>query len=343
MSWPRIVKVLFDHAQPFALAHGGFQIQIEQSKRALETAGVDVEWLRWWDDSQKADLIHYFGTPHNAYVEQARCVNLPLVLTPLFTETCNRSVGRLTRQGWMVRAILSLPFGGGIKRQLSWQTYHKCAHNVVGLEAERRVLQLVYRVPLPNISVVPLGLSQTYLNAGAGARNETHLITTGTITGRKNSVALAEMARAAQIPILFVGKSYHPTDPYWRRFEKLIDGRWVKHHAHVGSEAEMIHLLHAARGFVLMSEYENWCLSAHEAAACGLPLLVQDQPWSRERFGDQAHYFQRIGVSRQNIEMLRRFYAEAPGLAAPAVKLPGWDEVGRQLRTVYELVLSTSR
>ena len=35
--------------------------------------------------------------------------------------------------------------------------------------------------------------------------------------------------------------------------------------------------------------------------------------------------------------------ALVPGLAAPAVKLPGWDEVGRQLRTVYELVLSTSR
>lgn len=46
------MKVLFDHSFPFALAHGGFQIQIEQTKAALESLGVSVDYLRWWDDSQ---------------------------------------------------------------------------------------------------------------------------------------------------------------------------------------------------------------------------------------------------------------------------------------------------
>ncbi|MGO9909391.1 MAG: glycosyltransferase, partial [Solirubrobacteraceae bacterium] len=110
-------------------------------------------------------------------------------------------------------------------------------------------------------------------------------------------------------------------------FKALIDDRWVKYHPHVGSEVEMIGLLSAARGYLHMSDYENWSLSAHEAAACGLPLLLQDQKWSRERFGGQARYFESIGTSEKNIEQLRRFHADAPNLPAPAVKLLVADEV----------------
>jgi glycosyltransferase involved in cell wall biosynthesis len=156
-------------------------------------------------------------------------------------------------------------------------------------------------------------------------------------------VALAEMARLAQVPILFVGKPYDVGDPYWLHFESLIDNRWVKYHPHVSHEREMASLLQGARGFVLMSDYENWCLSAHEAAACGLPLLVQDQKWSRECFGDQACFFASIGNTSGNVAQLQRFYAQAATLPAPKIKLHHWNEVGRELRAVYERVLSTSR
>lgn len=336
------MKILFYCPLPFLLAHGGAQTQIEQTKAALERAGVEVEWLRWWDGRQTGDLIHVFSLVNNEFLQQARVAGIPVLLTQLFTEACNRSAAQLARQGWLVRALLALPFGGGLKHQLAWQTYARATHNVVGLEAERRVLQQVYRVAPEKISVVPLGLSAAYLNAGAGSRAENHLITTGTITQRKNSAALAALAHAAQVPVLFVGKPYHLDDPYWRQFEKLIDGQWVKYHPHVGTEPEMIALLHAARGFVFMSAFENWCLSAHEAAACGLPLLVQDQNWSRERFGTEARYFSRIGVTAGNVEILRQFFAAAPELSAPRVKLFRWDDTAAELKKIYARILTRS-
>jgi glycosyltransferase involved in cell wall biosynthesis len=304
---------------------------------------VEVEWLRWWDDRQRGDLIHFFGTAGNSYLQQARCVKLPVVMTALFTETCNRSDAQLLRQAWLIRLVLALPFGEGVKQQLTWRAYGNCARAVVGLEAERQVLERVYGVPPERISVVPLGLSETYLRAGAGSRSEPHLICTGTITARKNCLELAEMAIAVQTPILFVGKPYHPTDPYWLRFEKLIDNRWVKYHAHVASELEMIALLQSARGFVLMSNYENWCLSAHEAAACGLPLLVQDQKWSRERFGEEARYFENIGNTTKNAALLRQFYDAAPALPSPKIKIPSWLDAASTLKIAYERALSISR
>jgi len=338
------MKVLLNCRVPFSLTHGGAQIQIEQTKAALENVGgVEVEWLRWWDEHQRGDLIHFFGTPTTGDLDVAWAANIPFISTTLFTETCNRSDARLRLQGWFIKSCLAFPFGNGVKRQLSWQAFRKCACNVVGLNAERKVLECVYGVEPSRIAVVPLGLSEMFLRAGTGKREHDHLICTGTITERKNCVELAEMARATHTPILFVGKPYLATDPYWSRFKALIDNQFVKHHPHVTTQTEMVRLLKAAKGFVLMSNFENWCLSAHEAVACGLPLLVPDQKWSRERFGNQAHYFPSVGRGRANTEILRHFFAEAPRLAPPRITLPGWKEVAAQLRQVYERVLSTSR
>jgi hypothetical protein len=77
--------------------------------------------------------------------------------------------------------------------------------------------------------------------------------------------------------------------------------------------------------------------------ACGLPLLVQDQKWSRERFGHQAHYFDRVGFSPRNVEILKQFHAAAPTLPAPAIPLPSWREVAAQLKQVYERVLTRTK
>ncbi|MBA3650730.1 MAG: hypothetical protein H0W66_04420 [Chthoniobacterales bacterium] len=332
------MRILFDHPNPFLLAHGGFQIQIEETMRALEKAGVEVEFLRWWDAAQRGDLIHYFSTASNAYLRRAHALNLPVVMTTLFTETCNRTPQQLARQRRVKAFLLALPGGEGVKDQLAWRAFQLCSHNVVGLKAERQVLERVYEVTPDKISVVPLGLSEAYLEAGPGDRHSSHLICTGTITERKNCVELAEMAQATETPILFVGKAYHPADPYWLRFEKLIDGRWVQHHPHVEEEAEMIDLLRKARGFVLMSDFENWCLSAHEAVACGLPLLVPDQPWSRERFGDQARYFSKAGGIADHA-ILRRFYREAPELPPPRVQLYSWSDTAEKLGRLYRRLL----
>lgn len=334
------MKILFDSAVPVLLAHGGAQIQIEQTKAGLEAAGVEVEYLRWWDHSQRGDILHYFGTASNSYLGLARTAGMPVVMTNLFTETCNRPRARLVRQGRIIQAMLKLPFGNQVKNQLNWRTYNNATQNVVGLECEKFVLETVYRVRPEKISIVPLGLPDHYLQAGKGRREQEHLICTGTITQRKNSLELAQLARAAKVPVLFVGKPYHLADPYWLAFHKLVDGRIVKYQPHVEGHAEMISLLQSSRGFVLMSQFENWCLSAHEAIACGLPVLVPDQPWSRERFGDAGCYFSTIGFNSGNIAALKQFYHATPQPTPPAIKLYSWREVAEDLKAVYQKVLA---
>lgn len=335
------MKVLIDCHLPFSVAHGGMQTQIEQTKARLEEIGVEVDYLHWWDGNQRPDLIHFFGVPSGGYVTYARMQGVRFLLNNLFTATCNRGDFTLSVQAVATRAVQTLPLFRTFLTQPAWKAYMDADHHVVSLQAEKEVLQRVYRVPAERITCVPYGLSETFLKAGRGERSESHLICTGTIHPRKRNVELARLARQAQVPLLFVGKPYSEAEAYWQEFKGLVDGRFVKHLPHTNSPQEMADLLKRSRGFVLMTMYENWCLSAHEAAACGLPVLLPDQKWARERFGAQANYFK--GGPAQDAGILREFYEKCPSLPSPDIRHYSWMEVAEQLKAVYERMLNTSR
>jgi glycosyltransferase involved in cell wall biosynthesis len=336
------MKILIEnHAFPFFLAHGGEQIQILRTFDALKANGVDVELTRWWDGSQVGDLIHCFGTPDLGYVRMAQKKGMAVLNTTLFTATCNRSHKRLNWQGRIVKSLLSLPPippWSLIRNQLRWESFRECDSNIVGIDAEKDVLQTVYGVNGDNIQIVPLGLADEFLNAGRSTRDGDYLITTGTITERKRSLELAEMARGTKTPIYFVGKPYDQTDPYWKQFERMIDGKYVRHLPHTENVDQLIRLLQRARGYVLYSDYENWCLAAHEAIACGLPILVPDQRWSRERFGGQASYFSATRGAH-DAGILRSFYKNSSFDPAPDIPLLSWNQVGQRLTEIYGHVI----
>jgi glycosyltransferase involved in cell wall biosynthesis len=336
------MNILFDHPNLFLLAHGGVQVQIEQTKLALERAKVEVEFAHWWDAQQQADIIHYFGPIPNAYLRLARQKRIPVVLTSFFSSTCNRSDFRLRLQGLVTRGLLAVPGWDSIKTQLQWRSYAYALRVIVGTQAERRVLQMVYGIPAPKISVVPLGLEEIYLANRKARQPGNHLISVGTIRDVKRSIELAQLARNAEVPILFVGNPYSTHDPYWQRFQRMIDSRFVLYRDHVCDSVELMNLLLSARGFVLYSRYENWSLATHEAAACGLPLLLPDMKWSRECFADQAVYFSSREEQAHAAE-LKDFYVSTDRLPPPKIKHYSWNDVARRLVAIYQGVLSTAK
>lgn len=335
------MKVLIDtFGPPFFLAHGGASTQVIETVVGLREIGIEVEFARWWDGKQDADLIHSFGVPNPTYIGFARAKRIPVVNTTLFTATCNRTPRQLSLQGWMISTLLKLPPippWGAIRSHMSWESFNLCDLNIVGLEAEAAVLRKVYGVPREKTGIVPLGLAQPFLDAGPGTRDKDYLITTGTITERKRSVELATMAHQAKVPVCFVGKPYAESSAYWKEFQSLVDGTLVKHIPHTESVEEMVELLKGSRGYVLYSDFENWCLSAHEAIACGLPILVPDQPWSRELFGDQARYFP-ANDPANNHRALLDFHRDCPGITPPRVTLYSWKDVALKLYHLYQKV-----
>ena len=79
------MKVLFNCTVPFALAHGGHQIQIERTQAALQSLGLLVEPFRWWDEQQTADLIHYFGRMPAEQIKLAHQKGIKVVTAELLT------------------------------------------------------------------------------------------------------------------------------------------------------------------------------------------------------------------------------------------------------------------
>src|ERR1035438_4342901 len=92
------MKVLLNHANPFMLAHGGIQIQIERTRAALEAIGLQVEFTRWWDDRQAADIIHYCGRMPAEHIRLAHQKGIKVVMAELLTAQGSRSPARLRLQ-----------------------------------------------------------------------------------------------------------------------------------------------------------------------------------------------------------------------------------------------------
>jgi len=336
------MKVLFDCPVPFSLAHGGQQIQIEQTQLALERVGVNVEPLRWWDGAQAGDILHYFGRLPLNLLQLARRKGMKIVIADLLTAQGSRPAWQHTVQG------LALRMSGQIKPLrsrgvLTWQAYQQADACVALTGWEAQLFREVYGVPQQTIHVVPNGVEDEFLLSQPKTRAE-WLVCTAIITERKRVVELSEAAIKARTPLWIIGKPYAATDPYAQRFFSLAKSapELIRYEGPIDERVRLAEIYRQARGFVLLSTMESLSLSALEAAACECPLLLSDLPWARSTFGQAVSYCSLQLSLERTAAVLRNFYDQSRQLPIPP-RPPSWIEVARQLKEVYLALLSTSR
>ncbi len=320
------------------LAHGGAQIQLEQTKIALEKIGLNVENLRWWDDSQNADILHYFGRMPINLLRLAQAKGIKVVVADLLTEQGSRSPGKLRRQ-----KIASRIFERVLPRSMvdafNWESFRAADACIALTSHEADLMNYLFDAPREKLRVVPNGVEEVFLEERPATRGP-WLVCTATITERKRIVELAEAAVAAQTPLWIVGKPYSDADPYSKRYLDLAarNPKILRYEGPIADRARMAQVYREARGFVLLSTMESLSLSALEAAACKCPLLLSDLPWARTVFKDSVSYCA-ITDTAQTAAALRRFYDAAPTLPAPPKPLT-WVQVAQQFKKVYEGLLA---
>jgi glycosyltransferase involved in cell wall biosynthesis len=332
------MKVLFDHHLPFALAHGGFQQQLLQTKSALEEAGVETDYVRWWDDAQHGDIIHFAGRPAADYIAFAHSQGCKVVVAELLTGPGSRSRSELALQKWLttvLRKILPSTF----TMRMAWDAYRLADACVANTAWEAHLMNYLFGAPRERVHVVPNGVEEIFLNSAPAARGP-WLVCTATITGRKRVLELAEAAVVAQTPLWIIGKPYSNSDPYAQKFFALakLQPQIIRHEGAIADRARLARIYREARGFVLMSGMETRSLSAEEAAACECPLLLSNLPWARSTFGGHASYCPVVAPERA-AGFLRKFYDAAPSLKPPP-KPAAWGDVARQLKAIYACVLN---
>lgn len=330
------MKVLIDHQLPFLLAHGGLQTQIERTKEALEDIGVEVEYLRWWDNSQNGDIIHFFGRANPSHIDFAHAKGMKYVMSELLTGQGSRTRTKLRMQSLVektLRAVVPATFLVNFR----WDAYHKADACIFLTEWEAEVGRLLFSPPANRLHVVPNGVEPEFFpSASAAPKRGDELVCTATITERKRALELAEAAVAARVPVRVLGNPYGKEDPYYLRFLTLAEkhSEFVRYAGPVNDRAELARIYQSARGFVLLSTMESLSLSALEAAASGCPLLLSDLPWARSTFGHNATYCP-VGKTVLTAAALRRFHEEASSLPTPAMPCR-WGDVANQLVQIYE-------
>ncbi len=335
------MRILFDHPFPFTLSHGGFQIQIEQTASALRAIGVEVECLRWWDDGQRGDVLHYFGRPTEIYIQLAQQKGMKVVILDLLTELGSRSGPVRLAQKFLIGSIKRI-LPRSFTARMGWEAFVRADAIIALTPWEAQLMHEMFGATESKTHVVPNGVEEVFLRPDPRTRGP-WLVCTATIVERKRVLELAQAAVAAQTPTWIIGKPYSRTDPYALRFEQLAraNPQWIRYEGAIQDRARLAEIYREARGFVLLSTMESLSLSALEAAACECPLLLSDLPWARTVFAADATY----GHVSQNAESmaasLKNFYAQAPRLRPPP-KPKTWIEVARQLKAIYERLLITS-
>jgi len=335
------VKVLFDHHTPFALAHGGFQHQLAQTKAALERIGVETDYVRWWDAEQKGDIIHFVGRPGAEYISFAHGHGRKVIIAELLTATGSRPRSALAVQKLMItvlRRILPATFTS----RLAWDSYRLADACVALTDWEGHLMNYLFGAPRERIHVVSNGVEDIFFGSHKRERGP-WLVCTATITPRKRILELAEAAAMAKTPLWIIGKAYAEADPYAQEFFKLAKAhpQVIRYEGAVSDRAKLAQIYREARGFVLLSAMESLSLSALEAAAGGCPLLLSDLPWARGTFKDHATFCPIAGVAVTGTA-LKAFYDRAPSIDPPP-RPATWDDVARQLKKIYDGLVSTSR
>jgi len=337
------MKILINVSLPFALAHGGHQIQTRRTLAALQANGVDVEPVRWWDEKQNADLIHYFGRMNSEHIRLAQQKGIKVVIGELLTATGSRSPSQLRLQKIISRAVENFAPRTFVNA-FNWDSYRLADAVIAMTPWEKHLMNYLFGAPLEKIFIVPNGVEEVFLQTPPAERGQ-WLVCTATITPRKRVLELAQAAVRAQTSLWVVGKAYSESDPYAQQFYALAKRNpklICTDSPPMDDRAGLAKIYHAARGFVLLSAMETRSLAAEEAAACECRLLLSDLPWARTTFNDAASYCPLNDSVETTAQALRKFYDAAPDLPAPP-KPPTWNEIGQQLQKIYERVLNTSR
>jgi len=332
------MKVLFECHMPFMLAHGGAQVQIEQTMAALGRLGVAVEPLRWWDEAQSGDVLHHFARIPTHLQRMAQAKGMKVVMSAFMSGLGARPAWQRWVQKLVFRAVR--PVAPRQLRDLfDWDSYRLLDAILAMTPYEATLLTGIHGAPPSRVHVVPNGVEDVFLKRQPVPRGQ-WLVCTATITKQKEVLRLAQMAVCAETPLWVIGKAYSETDDYARVFVEYArqHSQVVRYEGPIADRERLAQIYREARGFVLISQWESLSLSALEAAACRCPLLLSDLPWAHDAFKDKAAYCPINGPLPTAAAVVRRFYEAAPKLEPPPLPL-SWTEVAGQIKTVYESIL----
>lgn len=327
------MKVIIEADIPFAWAHGGLTTLVREIHNGLKQCGLEVDYCRWWDENQWADVYLGFGplTPRHQFAKQRGMA----IVNYVFLDSFSR---RNAADLWLRALVIAtaLKFGRNVVAGLGWNYAEIADASIYPSQADACLARDLFGAPLSRGHVILHGVPPSFLAAGLTAPHDgEYLLTASTIHPRKNSLLLARLAIASKTPVVFVGKPYDESASYFREFLGLVDGKYVGYEGFV-TEERKIELLSHARGFVLLSQQESGCIAVLEAFATGCQVLLSDLRWANPLYAGHASFCSPRSLA-QAARQLRSFYDQP--VVLPLFPVQSWDSVAREYAQVLRSVV----
>ncbi len=334
--------LLFDTTQAY-LTPGGKQKQVQMLYEHLPKVGVEVEYARWWDPDQTFDIAHFFGYRAPYLIDQVKQKNKKIVLTQVMDVHTNMSSLQKYFFGLKMKMINNyLPhqirgkFDGSSLNKYDALVYmHKydwlSAINMFQVNKNKtHIIPHAFNMPknISGFSKLP-GLPSKYL------------VSVGSIVPRKRPLLLAQYAKAAKIPVVFIGPG-EESNSYYKQFKSQIDNKYVFYLGFADETTKMSALNHAS-GFVLLSTAESGCIAVYEAGSLGLPLLLPNMLWAKAYTDPTDLYHCDVEQSKKAVQQLAEFFDIAEKRDQPTFKIHSWTEIAEMYKEVYQKLLPPAK
>lgn len=322
------MKVTFVVREDSADYYGGGEVQVDRTREALESLGVEV---KIFDGGAVGDLVHFFGLfeSHARALELCVSTHTPWVCSPIFVN--RRKASALVRHSWRNRFIRKT-FS---ETQAAIVAAARAVFTPGSLEYEK--VLAYFRVAGPRVPLVNGVEDRFRVPAELSFREQFGLperfaLCVGHFDKDKNHLTLAKAARMAQVPTVFVGAPHNPE--YEERCRQAA-GPFGVFLGRLDHKSPLLPSAYSeAQVFCLPSRHETFSLATLEALVSGCPAVVA-RGWRAEEFFGSA---------------VTQLPVDAVAAWAKALSLPPdrptflaeefrWDSIAFRLLTEYSRIL----
>ncbi|MHB0956083.1 MAG: glycosyltransferase family 4 protein [Pirellulaceae bacterium] len=318
-------------------------MQVDHTRRALETLGVEITLCDPWHDSlSDVDVCHLFttGSELYSYAQLAKQRGIPLVVSPV-----------MNTEAPLWQTKLKLDF---LSRLPGVYTQLRQAREIVAsadavlplTDIEKHFLASVFRIPAAKMVVVPNGVESRFSEATPdlfvnrfGFRPDVLFV--GRIDRNKNVLSLIEAIRGTGLKLAVIGFPHTDEPQMFGRFQHELGQDVI----YIGRLAHMDPLLASAyaatRVFCLPSFKEVMPLTVLEALAAGSRVVLTKNSAMNTLLGDSVYYVDPHNPKSIRMQLLAAHASEKP-FASDQWLLENftWEHVGRSICDVYTNLLA---
>ena len=330
------MKVLLHDTTNAFLTPGGKTTHALKLQQELSKLDVDIDFSRWWDESQSdSDIIHFLA-PDVRTAKNAKQRGKKTLINLIFDMESSKSDLQQRATILKYKMINCIP----IKEKLYWRSFPYFDRFIFMHRYDRdAALRYFSQIDEKKTKIIPHAYDpqdmfiSEHLDIAEHNFPKKYLVSCGNIIQRKQSVLLAQYAKKAQVPVVFIGKG-NPNDSYYQSFIREIDNRYVFYPGYVSKEWKDC-IERNASGFILLSTGESGCIAVYEAAAYKLPVMLSNLPWAWGYEEPKEITFCDFRNSNRAVAQIKEFYERSGALSHFPFFINSWHDVAKMYREVY--------